>query len=247
MALRCASCGHDNDPTRVYCHSCGLRLERGNAAPAPTGFTHPTDVRNMKKPRQPVEWGKYFGALVRLVLLGGLLAAVVLALLPPVDLPPPVASDQALSQRLSALVSTSAEAGGTRAFSVPAEDMNQWLVSSVSLKAGDGLYRLQPERVYAVPGDGEVRVGVETKLPAGLNLYFEGLFAPVPEGNGSGLEARGYSVGRLPLPSVAGLLVKRQFDNLGEALAEPLGQLARARHIGITPEEVTLRWSGGAP
>lgn len=201
----------------------------------------------MKKPRQPVEWGKYFAGLVRLAVLGGLVAAVVLALLPPRDLPPPVASDRALAQRLSSLVSASAEAGGTRAFSVPAADMNQWLVSSVALEAGDGLYRLPPERVYAVPGDGEVRVGVETKLPAGLKLYFEGLFAPVPEGPGSGLQARGYSVGRLPLPSAAGLLVQRQFDNLGQALAEPLGQLARARHIGITPEEVTLRWSGHAP
>ena len=83
MGLRCTSCGYDNDPTRVYCHSCGTRLERGGQAPPPpTGFTHPTDIHKMKKPRQPVEWGKYFGALLRLVVLSGLIAAVVLALLP---------------------------------------------------------------------------------------------------------------------------------------------------------------------
>jgi hypothetical protein len=200
----------------------------------------------MKKPRQPVAWGKYFGAFLRLAVLGGLIAAVVLALLPPRDLPPPVASDRQLAQRLSLLVAASAGASGTRAFSVPAGDINQWLVSSVSLKEEDGLYNLKPERVYAVPGHGELRVGVETKLPVGLNLYFEGTFAPVPEGSGCGLETRGYAVGRLPLPSLAGLLVQRQFDNLAEALSVPLGQLAAASHIGITPEEVTLRWSGGS-
>lgn len=200
----------------------------------------------MKKPRQPVEWGKYFGALLRLVILSGLIAAVVLALLPPRDLPDPVASDRTLAQRLSALVATSAGAGGTRAFSIPAGDINRWLVSSVALKEQEGLYNLKPERIYAVPGDGDVRVGVETKLPVGLNLYFEGTFAPVPEGSGCGLEARGYAVGRLPLPSVAGVLVQRQFENLADALSVPLSQLASASHIGITPEEVTLRWSGAS-
>jgi hypothetical protein len=247
MGLLCANCNYDNDPTRVYCHSCGTRLERGGqAAPPPTGFTHPTDVLKMKKPRQPVDWAKYLGALLRLFVLGGLVAAVVLALLPPRDLPAPVDSDRMLAQRLSSLVAASAGAGGIRAFSVPAGDINRWLVSSVALKEQEGIYNLKPERVYAVPGDGDVRVGVETKLPMGLNLYFEGNFAPVPEGNGCGVEARGYSIGRLPLPSVAGVLVQRQFDNLAEALAVPLGQLASASHIGITPEQVTLRWSGGS-
>ena len=247
MGLRCASCGYDNDPTRVYCHNCGTRLERGGqAAPPPTGFTHPTDIGKMKKPRQPVAWGKYFGALLRLLVLGGLVAALVLALLPPHDVPAPVASDRALAQRLSSLVAASAGAGGTRAFSVPAGDINRWLVSSVALKEHDGIYRLKPERVYAVPGDGEVRVGVETKLPVGLDLYFEATFAPVPRGGGCGVEARGYSVGRLPLPAWAGVLVQKQFDSLAGALAGPLGQLAGASHIGITPEEVTLRWSGGS-
>jgi len=203
-------------------------------------------VMKMKKPRQPVEWGRLIGAALRLAVLCGLIAAVVLALLPPHDVPEPVAPDEVLSERLSSLVSASSVAYGTRAFNVPAADIARWLVSSVELKAQDGLYTLKPERVYAVPGHGDLRIGVESKSPVGLPLYFEGLFAPVPDGNGYRLESRGYSVGRLPLPSLAGLLVKRQFDNLGEALSVPLGQLAQASHIGITPDEVTLRWSGNS-
>jgi len=249
MGLRCASCGYDNDPTRVYCHSCGTRLERGaQAAPAPTGFTHPTDVANMKKPRQPREWGKFFGALFRFALLAALLAAVILALLPPHDLPAPVAPDEMLAGRLSALVATSAEADGTRAFTIPAADINKWLVTSVALKEQpDSLVKLRPERLYAVPGDGDLRVGLEAKLPVGPSLYFEGLFAPVPEGAGSGWQTRRFSVGRLPLPSFAGLLVERQLAGLASELSAPLAQLASASHIGITPETVTLRWSGRQP
>jgi hypothetical protein len=248
MGLRCTSCGYDNDPTRVYCHSCGGRLERGGqAAPPPTGFTHPTDVMKMKKPGQPLAWGKYFAAVVKLVILVGLVAAVVLALLPPHDVPPPVAPDKALAERLSSLVAASSTADGTRAFSVPAADIATWLASSVVLKQQNSFLKMKPERVYVVPGDGEVRVGVETLLPVGLHLYFEGCYAPTPEGDGYGLTTKRFSIGRLPLPSVAGLLVQRQLDSLGEALAVPLGQLARASHISITPETVMLRWSGRLP
>ena len=173
MGLRCTACGYDNDPTRVYCHSCGGRLERGGqAAPPPTGFTHPTDVIKMKKPRQPLAWREYAAALLRLLVLLGLIAAVVLALWPPRDVPPPVATDKDLAERLSALVAASAEADGTRAFGVPASDIGTWLASSVVLKEQDSLVKMKPERVYAVPGDGEMRVGIQTLLPMGLHLYF---------------------------------------------------------------------------
>jgi len=246
MGLRCSNCGYDNDPTRVYCHSCGTRLERGAQTPAaPTGFTHPTDVAKMKKPRQPREWGKFFSAFLRFAILVALVAAVVLAFLPPQNVPAPVAPDETMAGRLSALVADSAEANGTRAFTIPAADVNKWLATSVVLKEQpDAVVRLKPERLYAVPGHGDLRVGLQAKLPIGPSLYFEGLFVPVPEGEGTGLKTRGYSVGRLPLPSFAGLLVERQFAALAGELSGPLAQLARASHIGVTPETVTLRWSG---
>ena len=244
MGLRCTSCGYDNDPTRVYCHSCGGRLERGGQTAPPTGFTHPTDVIKMKKPREPLPWRDYAAALLRLTVLAGLTGAVGLAFWPPRDVPPPVATDKDLAGRLSSLVAASAAADGTRAFSIPATDVGTWLASSVVLKEQDSMVKMKPERVYAVPGDGEIRVGIETSLPVGLHLYFEGRYAPTPKAGGYGLTARRLSVGRLPLPSLAGWLVERQFKTLGEALSVPLGQLAGASHIGITPETVTLRWSG---
>ncbi len=246
MGLNCSSCGYDNDPTRVYCHSCGTRLERGGQAPpAPTGYMHPTDVAKMKKPREPFAWGRSVVGIVRLFVLAGLAVAVVLALLPPRDLPVAVGPDTALAGRLTSLVAASAQAGGVRSFSVPAADINTWLVSSVVLQPqSEGMVRLDPQRVYAVPGQGNVRVGLETKFPVGPRLYFEGCYAPVAEGNGIALVPRSFSLGRLPLPAVAGILFRRQFGSLVDALAGPLGDLSAASSIVITPQSVTLRWSG---
>ena len=199
----------------------------------------------MQKRRQPLVWGKYVGALVRLIILAGAIAAIVLALLKPHDVPAPVAPEEGLARRFSSLLAASAGADGTRAFDISADDVGKWLVSSVTLQGQPGgLIGMRPERVYAVPGDGEIRVGVETSTSLGLRLYFEGLYEPVPAGDGYELNVRRLSVGRLPLPSIAGLLAGRQLESLGRALEVPLGQLARASHIGITPETVTLRWSG---
>jgi len=243
MALRCASCGYENDPTRVYCHSCGTRLERGNVAAPPTGFTHPTDVAKMKKPRQPVAWGRYFSALFKLALLAVLAAAVVLALLPPHDVPAPVEPDENLASRLSGLLDDASSSAEARAFGLPAEDINRWLVSSVALQGSSGSMQLKPQRLYAVPGNGQMRVGLEVTVAGAGHVFFEGDYEPVREGNGYTLEPRRYSVGRLPLPVLLGWPVQKQLDGLAQALSGPLGQLSRASYIGVSPEMVTLRWS----
>lgn len=198
----------------------------------------------MKKPRQPVAWGRYFGALARLAVLAALAAAVVLALLPPEDVPPPVAPDDGLAARWSGLLDDASSAGGARAFGLPAADVNRWLVSTVKFAGPTGgVVSLRPERLYAVPGEGRVRVGLELALPWKGRVFFEGDYAPVRGAQGYLLEPRGYAIGRLPLPVVLGWPVKRQFEGLAEALAGPLDQLARASTIGITPTTVTLRWS----
>ncbi len=227
----------------LHCHSCGTRLERGNVAPAPTGFTHPTDVAKMKKPRQPVAWGRYFSALFKVALLAVLVAAVVLALLPPHDVPAPVEPDENLATRLSGLLNDASSSSEARAFGLPADDINRWLVSSVALQGGGGSLQLKPERLYAVPGNGEVRVGLEVTVAGAGHVFFEGDYQPVREGSGYTLQPRRYSVGRLPLPVLLGWPVQKQLDGLAQALSGPLGQLSRASYIGISPEMVTLRWS----
>lgn len=248
MGLRCASCGYDNDPTRVYCHNCGQRLNRDSVmTPPPTGFTHPTEVAATHKPRPTVAWGRSFVALARLLVLVGLIAVLVLAFVPPKDVPSPSVPDSDLAMRLSGLVADSSMASGARAFGVPAADLNTWLVSSVAFEQPSSPMALRPVRVYAVPGEGVLRVGLECLLPFGFPIYFEGLYAPEKRAGRYRLDARHLSLGRLPLPSFAGLLVSRQFDGLAASLSGPLEDITRASFIGITPQTVTLQWSGETP
>ncbi|MEY3481854.1 MAG: hypothetical protein RIQ71_2629 [Verrucomicrobiota bacterium] len=245
MGLRCASCGYDNDPTRVYCHKCGTKLERGAVAPPPpSGFTHPTDVSKSKRLRSPVPWRRYLEFVLQFGLFATLAAVFTLALLPPRHLPAPVQGDESLAKRLSGLVRDSGASSSARSFSVPATDLHRWLVALVKFPEPDSEFRPKPRRVYCEQGDGFVRIGIEASLLDKLDVYFEGDYAPVPDGSGSTMKPLRYSIGRLPLPVALGWPVERQFDGLREALATPLAQLAKASYIGVSPEAATLRWAG---
>ena len=248
MGIRCSGCGYDNDPTRVYCHNCGVKLERGGAAaPPPTGFTHPTDVGKIKRPRTPLAWGKYFAFFFKLCALAAVAAILTAAFLRPRDVPAPVEPDENLAARLSALVSDASSADSPRSFAVPAADVNRWLVTVAKFAGPEGPVQINPKRVYAVQGDGTIRVGLEASLLGAADLYFEGDYVPVANGRGYSLEPMRYSIGRLPLPVALGWPVSRQLSGLGDALAVPLAQLAKASHIGVAPDQLTLRWAGTAP
>lgn len=247
MSLKCSCCGYDNDPTRVYCHNCGEKLEiaEGSAA-LPGGFTPVQDFadRPPARKRRPIAWGALFSALFKVVILAGLTAAVVLAVLPPLDVPPPVQANEQAAERIDDMLKGAAASSGAIAFELPEADVQKWFVSSVHFKPSEGFVSLRPERVYSVLGDGNVRVGLQAALPVAASLYFEGDYEPVREGASYILRPKRYSVGRLPLPVVLGWPVERQLGGMEDALAPSLERLSRASYIGVTPGRITLRWAG---
>lgn len=247
MGLACLSCGYENDATRVYCHKCGLRLERKSMAAPPTGFTPAAEITAARTRKPSIPWGSYFAAMVKLLILGVVASAVVVAVLPPPNIPPRLASDESLANRLNGLIEDSAGAAGARAFSVSAVDAGVWLATMVRMPTGSETSLLKPERLYLVPGEGEALVGLECALPLGLKVYFEGVYAPETTGGGTTLVPRRYSVGRLPLPGVTGHLVQRQFDGLASALQVALRPLSQASQIIVTPQAITLRWANQTP
>lgn len=213
----------------------------------PTVFTPAAEITATRTRKRSLPWGAYFSALVKLLILGVVAGLVVMALLPPPIVPPRLASDENLATRLNGLIEDSAGATGARAFSVPAVDASVWLATMVRLPSVSETSLLKPERLYLVPGEGEALVGLECALPLGLNVYFEGVYAPEPLGRGTTLVPRRYSIGRLPLPGVSGYLVQRQFDGLASALYGALQPLSQASQINVTPQNITMRWSNQKP
>ncbi len=249
MSLHCTGCGYENDPTRVYCHNCGQKLERSEEGAAlPGGFTPPQAVQEAKAPRRrrSLALGSYFYALLKLAILAAVVFMVALALLPPKDLPVPVAADEARAASLSETLKRASASRSAVAFKFPAADVNNWLIANAHFKPSQSPIALRPERVYSVLGNGTVRIGLETALPGAGRLCFEADYMPIHEVGGQILRPSRFSIGRLILPVLLGWPVQRQFDGLAGALEVPLEQLARASEIQVAPDAVTLRWSGNA-
>ncbi len=245
MALKCTGCGYENEPTRVYCHNCGEKLERGEASTAlPGGFTPPEQTHEAKPQRRQLALGSYFYALIKLCILAAVILMLVQAFLPPVDLPAPVAADETRAAGMSDSVRRASASHSPVAFKFTAAEVDKWFVSNAHFKKSQSFVVLQPKRVYADLGNGTVRLGIEASLPGAGRMVFQADYLPVRVDGAYFLQPLSYSVGRLVLPVFLGWPVQRQFDGLTEALAAPLAQLAQASEIKITPDAVTLRWSG---
>lgn len=247
MGLACLSCGYDNDATRVYCHNCGLRLERKAMTAPPTGFTPAAEINAVRQRRPSLPWSSYFFALIKLVVLAAVLGSFVLAALPPKNVPPKLAEDPGLVDRLNGLIKDSAGAAGTRAFNVPSADASVWFQSMVKPSSSSEFILLKPERVYLVPQEGDALVGLQCAVPGGWQIYFQAVYAPESSAGGTTLVPREYSIGRLPLPGLSGYLVQRQFDGLATALRGALQPLSQASQINVTPQNITMRWSNQNP
>lgn len=254
MSHSCAHCGFENDPTRVYCHNCGEKLERtSEAAPTalPGGFT-PPQVRSASRKRISLGaliglWFGRFYALVKLAVFAALVLMIVQAFRAPDGWPEPVAPDENRTELLTEIMQTAAKSKGSVAFKFSADDVARWFATTVHFKEAQGALALRPVNAHALPGDGVLRVGIKTMLPVGeVPLFFSAEYKPVRKPGGYTLEPTGYAIGRLILPPYLGLPAQAQFKGLADALSPPLALLAKASDIKVEPDAVSIRWSGGA-
>jgi hypothetical protein len=87
--LICPECQRENEPERIYCHECGAKLDRTAviaAKPADSRAKEQRRVRNMFDPHR-AKMRLLFFRISKLI-LGALLAAVVIQMLLPPEVPP---------------------------------------------------------------------------------------------------------------------------------------------------------------
>ncbi len=83
--LKCLECGHENETQRVYCHSCGTRLDRS------TLVEEAKKPQKVVKPRRSTEanaaTGRVIKTFLKTVLFAFLVACLIQAVRPPFDAP----------------------------------------------------------------------------------------------------------------------------------------------------------------
>lgn len=204
--LVCKECGFENEPERVYCHSCGAKLDRSILPPeVSTRRDDPEEVRRrLKKMTNPNRGGGGRGIKNFLLSVGSaaVLAGLITAGLPPQDVPQ-LSQEQADSApMISASLEDTAGRPAQR-FAYQEAAVNGYLQGNVQAKKVNrsGGYGLDFQRAYVHFLDGNTVRLTQAQSLFGLPIYTTAAYAVSTRDGKPAAEVVGGGIGRLSLPA----------------------------------------------
>lgn len=240
--LICPDCQHENETERIYCHSCGARLDRTKLAPTAVALGD-SDIKTQKHLKKLLQGGQGDAkrAAVKLakVVLGAVcLAALIVMLLPP-DLPPAIKNYTfAPMINMDMVSATSSHQGVSLVYNE--EQVNAYIASTLRRKdspANQGYFPLRSVRVRFE--EGVCAIHTERQL-LGYSVYSGSSYrVKIADGKIISSSNNGY-VGRMPIhPAVmkfGDILLQKAWDSLARERAS----VAKLASIEFHPQSVTL-------
>lgn len=256
--IKCQSCGHENDPTRVFCHNCGIRLERPDGTVAEIeraereGDRKAAEARRRlaapkKKPGPPIHVVLLRGlfSFVRISILAALLAVLILIFRAPDGVPPEATGAPEEAEALHADVFAAANARFRTHVVITEDQANNFLLEKVDITGGKipGLGAVEGRRTYVVLRDGGLQLGAEYGL-FGLRCFLTADYSVGAAGGGLTAEPQSFAIGRLPLPKALARGPLRWDKTLANALETEMQALAAADRIELSEGKAALSWQG---
>jgi len=167
--LVCKACGYANESERVYCHSCGVKLDRElitTQQPIVPLEQKQREVKKIMTPKNPI-FPRFWMNLLKTVALAAVVAALVDAALPPEGIPAALPKELALANppQIGEVMETLTLVtdGQRKAFSEA--DLNIYLQKEHFRKVPSWLTDILPlRRVFVNLEEGGGRLGVEATL-----------------------------------------------------------------------------------
>jgi transcription initiation factor TFIIIB Brf1 subunit/transcription initiation factor TFIIB len=240
VTLTCPECRHENEIERIYCHSCGARLDRSAISARKMPQTEAPEqvhkrLRGMFDQRKARMRSFVLNGL-KLILAAGVAAAVAQMLISP-DLPPPKKSDSFPPQvNMDLEMMTQYHRPPSLRYSE--EGVNGFIANALRSKKEKLNHPLIDfKRAIVNFGEGTFRVTVERSI-FGYSIYSAGIYAA--DGDGKTISATGGSIGRLPihpaLMKYAGFL----FGDILNAFQQQTKQFARVGSIEFHNQEIVF-------
>jgi hypothetical protein len=199
--ITCKQCGHVNEAERVYCHSCGAKLERvlmpEEAKPEVTREKERARIKKLTNP--PREVVKRAVSTFCLVLLWSVVAAALVQIARPPDRVPPMPKEKALDvEPLSQDLEAALESPTPQQIAIQEEVINGYLMNRI--KPGEpGLAgTVTFDRVFLNLDEGVCRM-VSQRSFEGYPLYGSVLYHLSINGNAVRATCVGGYFGRLPV------------------------------------------------
>ena len=252
-SIKCSQCGHENDPTRVFCQECGARLERP-AGDEPT-ISAPTSVPVESRFRgRAVTTGlaaTIFGfvrGLLSTTILAAILAALIQMARQPDDVPPAQPANEVQAGQLLHTVQVLSGSNYARTVDISQAQANNYLAASIvpDPTTSNSIFRADFSRAFVVIRSGQLKFFVEQRL-FGWPIYMYLISAPEPAGAKASLRVTGGGIGRMPISPRLMPLLEGIMRPVISSTSEAVTVLESADEILFTPSTAKLSWKAQKP
>lgn len=247
--LACEQCGHQNEAERVYCHSCGAKLDR-SVLPVADGSDGKTETSEQARKRiaQMTNPNKGRGGLaeiktaVNVLIYSSLLAAAFLVTQKPEGVPE--VSKGLLERSIAGDLMDAQDSVEPRRLDFTQTEVNTHLQQVLKPKPGETSI---PEfkRAYVILNPGIIDVGSEQSL-FGLMLYSDVRYGIETKDGKVSATMFGGHFGRLAVHPKVMPYLDFFFQKLWTALARERKQMAGMQRVIVQKGSVTLVTKGGA-
>ncbi|MCX6967895.1 MAG: hypothetical protein NTZ46_09005 [Verrucomicrobia bacterium] len=241
--LVCKECGYVNEIQRVYCHNCGVKLDRDLLDAQQQEQAEPPQKRQreIKKRMSPEQGslGKFCKKLFKTLALAGIAAAVLAAALPPQGVLPKKEEAMETVQVDAVLENLAAMQNGRR-IAFREADINAYLRKEHFKKLPTWLTEYLPLRALARFDEGSGRLMVQASI-AGYPLYvtFSGKLK-IDKQAGLVPTCTGGSIGRFPIAPELACAAGRALPTLFNSLKREQQLLGQLGSIEFRKEQVVL-------
>jgi hypothetical protein len=240
IKLVCPECRRENEPERIYCHDCGARLDRtALAKEGPKGEDASETRRRLKSMLDPqrARMRLMFFKLSKLI-LGALVAAAIIQMILPPDVPPRTKTGD-FPPQINLDLENATMNHGVAPLQYTEAQVNAYLGSALKSKQAALNNVLQFERAIVTFDESVCRITVERSL-FGLSL-FTTTSNRVTVQNGTVTASNlGGSIGRLPVHPLLMKYGDLLFSDVWKALDRERKAIAKMSAIEFHPHAVVL-------
>lgn len=240
VTLACPECRHENEIERIYCHSCGARLDRSALS-----------ARKIPKAEAPEQvhkrlQGMFSQRQARIrsflrngakLLLAAITAAILAQMLTPPDIPAPVKSDT-FPPQVNMDLEMMVQYHRPPFLRYSEEGMNGFLANALKTKNVQLTHPfLEFKRALLRFGEGTFTITVERSI-FGFSIYTGGTYSILDHDGKLVASAKGGAIGRLPIHSALMKFSEFLFGDVVSALRQPMKEVRLLSSIELHDREV---------
>ncbi len=244
--LQCAQCGHENESERIYCHNCGVKLDRAllpqdDKKAAEVGPKAQKRVRKLTNPPK-IHVGQLIKSIVSTFFWAALIAAAIQMARAP-DGAPAANSEELIDAPFIGIeLEQAAEAPRPQRLAYTEDDVNGYLRNTIRPKKGGGGIAgdsIQFGGAFVDFREGQVATHMSQRL-FDYPFYASAIYRVATEQDQIAAKNEGGAIGRLPIHPMIMQHADMMFSPVWEALKREKKSVGEMQSIAFHDKQVVM-------